>query len=38
MKFSWTRCCYLHHTDTHNRFTALLNFVWDHPGELAPER
>jgi len=26
------------HTQTHNRFTALLDFVRDYPGELAPER
>jgi len=26
------------HTHTHNRFTALLEFVWDYPGEQAPER
>ena len=26
------------HTHTHNRFTALLEFVWDHPGEQVPER
>jgi len=25
-------------THTHNRFTALLDFVWDCPGEPAPER
>ena len=25
-------------THTHNRFTALLEFVWDHPGEQVPER
>jgi len=23
---------------THNRFTALLEYVWDHPGERVPER
>jgi len=23
---------------THNRFTALLDFVWDYLGEPAPER
>jgi len=23
---------------THNRFTALLEYVWDHPGEQVPER
>jgi len=28
---------YLLH-NTHNRFTALLEYVWDHPGEQAPER
>jgi len=32
-----------HHTHTHNRFTALLEtalleYVWDHPGEQVPER
>jgi len=26
------------HTHTHNRFTALLEYVWDHPGEQVPER
>jgi len=26
------------HMDTHNHFMALLDFVRDHPGELAPER
>jgi len=26
------------HTHTHNRFTAHLEFVWDHPGEQVPER
>jgi len=26
------------HTHTHNHFMALLDFVRDHPGELAPER
>ena len=25
-------------THTHNRFTALLEFVWDHLGEQVPER
>jgi len=25
------------YTYTHNRFTALLNFVWDYSGEPAPE-
>jgi len=25
-------------THTHNRFTALLEYVWDHPGEQVPER
>jgi len=25
-------------THTHNRFTALLKFVRDHPGEQVPER
>ena len=30
---------YIHtHTHTHNHFTALLDFVWDYPHELAPER
>jgi len=23
---------------THNRFTALLEYVWDHPGKQVPER
>jgi len=27
-----------HHTHTHNRFTALLEFVRDHPGEQVPDR
>jgi len=26
------------HTHTHNRFTALLDFVQNYPGEPAPER
>jgi len=26
------------HTHTHNRLTALLEYVWDHPGEQVPER
>jgi len=26
------------HTHTHNRFTALLEYVQDHPGEQVPER
>jgi len=26
------------HTRTHNHFMALLDFVRDYPGELAPER
>jgi len=26
------------HTHTHNRFTALLESVRDHPGEQVPER
>jgi len=25
------------HTHTHNCFTALLEFVWDYPGEQVPE-
>jgi len=25
-------------THTHNRFTALLEYVWDHSGEQVPER
>jgi len=25
------------HTHTHNRFTALLEFVWDYPGDQIPE-
>jgi len=28
----------LYYTHTHNRFTALLEFVRDHPGEQVPER
>jgi len=28
----------LTHTHTHNRFTALFDFVRDYPGEPAPER
>ena len=42
-------CCFHHYIfyllpvfiytqHTHNRFTALLEFVWDHPGEQVPER
>ena len=31
--------CVTHtHTHTPNRFTALLEYVWDHPGEQVPER
>jgi len=26
------------HAHTHDHFTALLEFVWDHPGEQVPER
>jgi len=26
------------HTHTHNRFTALLEYVWDQPDEQVPER
>ena len=26
------------YTHTHNRFIALLEYVWDHPGEQVPER
>jgi len=26
-----------YHTHTHNHFTALLDFVWNYLGELAPE-
>jgi len=26
------------HTHTHNHFTALLEYVRDHPGEQVPER
>ena len=25
-------------THTHNRFTALMEYVWEHPGEQVPER
>ena len=32
---SWGVCQYIH---THNRFTALLEYVRDHPGEQVPER
>jgi len=28
----------LNHTCTHNHFTALLDSVWDYPGEPASER
>jgi len=28
----------LAHPHTHNRFTALLDFVWDYPGEPSPGR
>jgi len=28
----------LWHTHTHNRFTALLEYVQDHPGKQVPER
>jgi len=31
-------CFEVQHTHTHNRFTALLEYVWDHPGEQVPER
>ena len=30
--------CTTARTHTHNHFTALLDFVWDYPGEPAPER
>ena len=26
------------HTHTHNRFTAVLEFVWDYLGQQVPER
>jgi len=29
---------FLSQSHTHNRFTALLEYVWDHPGEQVPER
>ena len=32
------RLALLRYTHTHNRFTALLEFVRDHPGEHVPER
>jgi len=33
------RTLYTHaHTHTHSRFTAILDFVRDHPGEQVPER
>jgi len=32
----FVKVCHAHehllHTHTHNRFTALLEYVWDHPG------
>ena len=31
-------CIMLIHTHTHNHFTALLEYVRDHPGEQVPER
>ena len=38
----WLCSCYFNKcfytTHTHNRFTALLEFVWDHPDEQVPER
>ena len=42
--YVWLKCNFAHklwmqwHKHTHNRFTALLDFVRDYPGELAPER
>ena len=33
-----TQVIYMAHTHTHNHFTALPEYVWDHPGEQAPER
>jgi len=36
--FHWQLVEFDLHTHTHNRFTALLEFVWDHPGEQVPER
>jgi len=32
------RSPYCEHTHTHNHFTALLEYVRDHPGEQVPER
>jgi len=29
---------WIKHTHTHNHFTTLWDFVWDYPGEPAPER
>jgi len=29
---------FYHSSHTHNRFTAVLDFVRDYPGKLAPER
>jgi len=36
----WTTMLYNHYdnTHTHNRFTALLKYVRDNPGEQVPER
>jgi len=37
----YTTLHYMHactHTHTHNRFMALLDYVWDYPGEPAPGR
>ena len=33
-----THCLVQLHTHTHNRFTALLEYVRDHPGEQVSER
>jgi len=30
--------CYYYYYYYYNRFTALLDFVWDYPGEPVPER
>jgi len=35
MQLPLTISCSIH---THNCFTALLEFVWDYPGEQVPER
>jgi len=36
--YTATEVCAVHTHTTHNHFTALLESVWDYPGEQVPER